>query len=155
MVLFNAPSSFTILSPFSSTYFSGSMSSLNIFSNTSFATLEFIEPASTSSISFARFSGEKLMSSGSIELSFKRRIVSTMSQLETFLGLLQIAVVASKMSAILFELVIISASYSGISNSALYLALFSSLNSGWRAFTALSHSSSMTTGTRSGSGKYL
>ena len=106
----SAPSSLTVFSPRSSTYFSGSTSSANTFSNTSFATELLMVPASASSISFARFSGENLISAGSCPFSFNRRMVSTISQLDTFFGLLQIAQVASKRSAIFFVPVMSSAS---------------------------------------------
>ena len=74
-------------------------------------------PASVSPISFARFAGEKLISSGSMPCSFNRRMVSTISQLDTFFGFPQIAVVSSKISAMCLDSVSISASYCGISNS--------------------------------------
>ena len=115
----SAPSSFTILSPCSSTYFSGSISSWKICLNTSFATELLMVPASARSINFARFSGENVKSSGSIPLSFIRRKVSPISQFATFFGFSQIAVVASKRSAIFLEPVMISASYCGISNCSL------------------------------------
>ena len=66
--------------------------------------------ASVRAISFARFSGEKQISSGSILFSLRRRRVSTISQLDTFLGWLPRATVASKISAICLLPVIISIS---------------------------------------------
>ena len=147
-------SSFTIFRPFSSTYFSGSTSSAKIFSKTFFATELLITPASVMSISRARCSGENVRSSGSISLSFSRRIVSAISQLAAFLGFPQIAVTASKRSAILLLSVMISASYWGMPNSFLYRSIFSVRNSGCLSFISAIHSSLITTGTRSGSGKY-
>ncbi len=69
-LLRSAPSSLTIFSPFSSTYCSGSTSSSNISSNTSFATEALMYLHRTSSISSARCSGEKRISSGSMLLFF-------------------------------------------------------------------------------------
>ena len=119
IVLVSAPSSFTVLSPFSSTYFSGSISSVNIFSKTSLATEPLITFLSTISISVARFLAEKLKSSASLSCSFISLMVSTISQLETFLGSAPRAMVSSNISAIFLELVIISISYSGMLNSSL------------------------------------
>ena len=95
------------------------------------------------------------MSSGSISCSFIRRMASTMSQLEASLGCPLKRVVSSKISAMCLELVRSLASYSGRPYSSMYLAIFSVRSSGWRAFTRAIHSSLMTTGARSGSGKYL
>ena len=83
------------------------------------ATEELITLPSTSAISLLRCSGEKRISSGSISFSFNRRIVSTISQLDTFLGWLPSATEASKISARCLEPVMISISYSGISYSSL------------------------------------
>ena len=54
---------------------------------------------------------------GVIQSSAGTVVVSTISQLDTFFGFPQIAVVSSKISAMCLDSVSISASYCGISNS--------------------------------------
>ena len=107
------PVSFTVFSPCSSTYASGSTSSAKICSNTSFATWLLTDPASASSIRDARCFGENCRSSGSCPFSFKRRKVSPISQFATFFGLPQSAVVSSKRSESFLEPVRMPASYCG------------------------------------------
>ena len=122
--------------PCSSTYFSGSTSVLNISSKTSFAAPLLITLSSISLISFERFAAENFIWSGSMPSSLQSLIVSPIIQLLTSLGLLPRATVSSNKSAKGLYNVIISASYSGSSNSSTYLAIFSSLNSGSRDFTS-------------------
>ncbi len=78
--------------------------------NTSFAAVFVKAPESASSTTFASFAASSVSSSGSCPLSFNRRIVSPISQFDTFFGFWQISDASSKISAIFLELVIISAS---------------------------------------------
>ena len=145
----------SIFNSCSSTYFSGSMSSLNIASNTSLATVLLITLSSISFKNLLKLSAENLTSSGSIPFSFTRRIVSTINQLLASFGLLPFATAASNKTVKGLYKVKRFASYSGSPYSSMYLSFFSSLNSGCSDFNLSNHSSLILIGTKSGSGKYL
>ena len=94
----------------------------NISSNICFAILDEIVPLSISIINEAKFSSVTLDSSISISFSFNILAKSPIIQFDTAFGLLQIAFAFSKKEAVFFDEVSISASYSGRSNSLIYLS---------------------------------
>ena len=79
-----------------------------------FAALPLISLRSVMPISSARCSGENRRSSGSSPFSFSSRMVSPISQFDTFLGWPQRAEARSKSSAIVRDCVRIEISYSGM-----------------------------------------
>ena len=107
------------------------------------------------SINVAKFSEVKFDSSISIFSLLSRALISPTSQLATSFESLVFAQASSNMLAIVFDEAIIFASDRSKFNFSAYLFSFSSGSSGRLSLISISSLSEITTGRRSGHGKYL